>query len=508
LRTLTCVRQIKSQIRNKTKTRFYLSKHLPLNPWKLKGPIRLLKPWRHLGSCAFEVPYRRDNETAERPSLETLPPELLLEIFDYFSAFSADVARHTLLDLTYTCTQLKWTAVRFLYRHISLTRDEQEKQLRRSLEQNPLYVQYIRTYEGVDFAGLGWLLSKPLHLQYLKIPRTRKIPRRQNLDAWLNSLHKDLVVQVIELEMATSNHGQYFLNHMNRFKGLKVLRIICKWVGARKGSDQLDALTCPDLEHLVLESFSSNHFSGALVDKLPKLKSFVLQIEKDEMFFDWNKVSKMKDRGVYFNVEVNGSDNLLKMHEPLMRSAEIRGLDCDSFTVWILLSSIYLSLFGAARVDLRENKSARGLRKIPASDIIKMLDTTFIYEIMIAYTARCNNGTKGYLGFISPVDLVEIMLPRLIGLEKLGISCTGCTSGDIGLRYPKFTKASFEHLFRPPINDGKLKLTFSRGQKPNCRLTAEQLEDNKEFIGEVMGLFDLNPSLNLITIILCVSTEN
>jgi hypothetical protein len=103
-----------------------------------------------------------------------------------------------------------------------------------------------------------------------------------------------------------------------------------------------------------------------------------------------------------------------------------------------------------------------------------------------------------------PPSLITELVSASSELYKLSINIEGPSSEhspSIRDNYPRFTRSLFAGLF--PFSKrfgGPRGLTLSRGCQPHASdpITSSRLEENSEFVEEMMGLFDLNPKLSEI----------
>jgi hypothetical protein len=496
--------------------------------------------------------------TASNPeiTLVTLPDDVLFHILSFFRT---DGCRHhtlqdncleraCLLALSRTCKRLNRMANEFLYRDIRVNRWYQEPLVVDFLQANPHIRKYVCYYRGCEPDFLGGLLGIPLHLKHLTIPASAMIFNSESLDddvqSWMNYVHKDLIVEEIHFETFFQSDSE-ILSRMHIFNGLKTLCLSCidpdgdGYLG--HPSEILDHLVCPELEHLAIWHVDS--VLPIAVNSLPKLQSLYLKLGDFHRALEeydygvepklYNNLMMLKDRHIYFFADQNdvnsGHDNgQWVICDYLFDEAmELLNVDPTPVIQWLVRSAFFFADFygwssdpnTGVVIDFRPLFSAKllelALRAINTIDFSQVKPHSRMW-LLIPLDSQCNHSIVSLMptnvrildiDFWGSEPIPSYVITEIISAlpQLLELFISVMVDGPDTEHYSRFTDSSFTSLF-PQSNtytnliSHSTSIAFTPGQEPSTSIAQDMLEESKDFIAEVMSLFNLNSTLRVITV--------
>jgi hypothetical protein len=493
--------------------------------------------------------------TIAKTGLSTLPDELLLDIMNYFRTNDCyrryypqddQVERTSLLALSYTCKRFNSLAHQLLFHDVRIKTSWQEKQFIDNSARSRAR-KYLRYYRGSKQKFLRMLLSQRLDLHHLTIPPSTD-PSTSAYE-WIKQLHKDLIVREIRLMIGSWCDAE-ILRHVDRFKGLKTLCLDFDSDRTASSADMIDLFrfefSCPELEHLAL--FYIFQVPPIHVDHFPKLKS--LYIEIDPHFYDSEPVEhlwpdvfmELMENEVFFFVRCDQNIPFDRafwhwwFHHLCWADTDSGLLDPTRLAQWFILSASFFAKYFEPTSDLETTVEVDLLQFqydmiVPIDYLVGSLETLKSLEslqksnrpiwLRIPVSSyhpldRIISSMPTNVAVLDiqfsgdqpiPTSFITKMIPTFSQLYKLHIVIKGSNSDDGPIttdNYPRFTNSSFAGLFPFTSWDSDLSLTLSPGNQPRTTTFApSELEENREFIAEVTGFFDLSSTLGEINLKFC-----
>jgi hypothetical protein len=351
----------------------------------------------------------------------------------------------------------------------------------------------------------------------------------------LQSRHSELVVREMRLD-TTRVSDERLLSQMHTFTGLKTVTIYDDYKNklyvdvdfhnhcSRNLFSVLDALSCPQLENLVLYDFNWDELYSdlpAALNAFPKLKSLYLRWEPEDPFFFlgfyrlpiklvWNSLIALMNKEVYFFLRPARSPGLHWLLCPaILRHAREQKFDPRPLIQWLSLSWLRIrGLLGlqcdVAILELEDIVDEDDLLMvletitslISSHKINRPLDATIFLNCQ--FSPRCSlivdsmpttitnlNITIPNAQQITPSLFIKIVsvLPNLSHLKFM--LCAGLEDLEIDGKYPVLTDEFGRRLVEE-------KLWLTRGTEASYLL---YINENQELTVELLRLFDVGSSL-------------
>jgi hypothetical protein len=496
-----------------------------------------------------------------------VPDDVLFEILNCFriDGFEFELyserraARSSLNALSQTCKRLNPLANQVLYRNVDAIRRNRHQSILEFIRRNPYITKYIRYYRCSysELKCLGTLLSHPLHLYLLEIINTPAIPSDSAQSSDWPSKHEDLVVEEIRLGIDPVGPPYdightWLLSHLHTFKGLKSLFlhfhtlanhvIDLAYDDPERPSFHLLLSSCPELEHLILESIDNVRLID--VDAFPKLKSVRLKlrgigygrIETTSFKELWDALTILKNKKILSFVDCQGDSTggrqpllLSQLYRESLAYVESRGIDPRPVIRWLTHSNFAFAESSSSspdpiQIDLRLLRPFHRVQTV--LEAIKSMDPLDHPNCVISLRIQIEDDDHRDLinsmptnirrlsitfrgGRSIPSSVTTRILSALPRLHQLHIAVYVHSNFEIdGQSYVKFTDSPFDSLI-PPDHHRRLRLTILRnGQVDTVRpLTGSQLENSSAFFTELFRYFHVNFTLEELELEIIPSVE-